>query len=354
MKNLIALLMIFSLLTACVGSIDEAIDEAANESQVFNEQDEEARQLIYRYFGDIFYFDKPTGQKSQLEAAYGVSTEAISFEDFSLNYKNVIAGNILGVKKLEENKYQVNLVIFYDEGADEYIYELTVSDGGEDLVIEKTDLVTRSKVLFEEESVVESKISPSGKYTAVLMKQLAPVLFYTVEDVEVPGYLGRYELFIDDGDGRRLVDYSFDPFSTNLPFEIWRFSENEKYLEYYEQGLGRLFNMYDIERSERTDIEIGGILDKSFWVNDSLVVCTAGGDIAPIIAIATAPNWKITDQEFVFPAELNDLDEESVWEFLVSWNPEIASLNCELDQTTLLYNEVDGKLEKFDLSGTLL
>lgn len=272
----------------------------------FNEQDEAARQLAYSYFRDHFV------------------SEADS-----------LGGNILGFKKLDATLYQVDAVMFRENDALRETYELQIDDE-----ILGMEMIGQEILQFEPAVMVESVSSDSGRYEAVVSKNLIPVNFYTTDEVEIPGFLGRYDLSLIEGEKSDLVDYSFDPFSTNQPFEIKQFSNGETYLEYFEHDLGRLFNMYDIEQRSLTNVEMAGIHQEGFWYEGRYIVCTTGGEFKPVIAAFTPPNWGMEDQDFLYPPYLNE--EDDIWGAISTVSPS-RGLDCRLDGNKLIYNE--GEIE---------
>ncbi len=137
------------------------------------------------------------------------------------------------------------------------------------------------------------------------MKSLIPVNFYSIENLEIPSFVGRYDLMLIENGESKIIDYSFDPFSTNLPFEMKAFVSEEAYFEYFEQGLGRLYNIYDLENDFRTDVRMPGIVDKSFWWEGRLIACTRSDiDFSAKVAIHDgSDNWGRDNFEIFYESE---------------------------------------------------
>ena len=209
----------------------------------YTEFDEQVRQQIYAYYGDMFFYDKDLQVKSRLD------------DEFKDGFGDVFGGNILGVKKLNEDLYQVDFVVFRD-GPMHYTHEVTLLKFHEDESDFSFEEVYKAELEFREPMLIFSLDSPSGDYFVRQYKNLVPVDFYTIEDVEVPAFLGRYDLYLDNvvtGE-KTLMDFSFDKFSTNQPFEFGEFSEDEKFFAYFEWDLGRFPYRYDIENLKRISL----------------------------------------------------------------------------------------------------
>jgi hypothetical protein len=314
------------LLSACANTTP--VSEEEPDEAYYEAFDEEARQFTYSYFGNIFFYDKSTGEKTGLTQAYNDSGQDMTWEEYQLAYSGVIGGNVLGFKRQEDGSFRVDVVLFEEFDVRQLGFEMFIEDDDGEVLITYEEQIEETALVFEDSTEIDNLGSPSGNYEAQVIKNLVAVDFYTPDGVAIPASLGRYDLVLDDGNEEVVVDFSFDPFSTNLPFEIRGFSDDGNYLEYFEQSFGRLFNLYDIEKEERTDIELAGIFDGGFWNDGKFIVCTSGGDTAATIALISPGKWEIKDHEYIEPEELNDLrTKEEIWDFLLS-NAEEGNYGC--------------------------
>lgn len=236
---------LFVIISAMFLIACQQLQEAEQELIYFDdytEFDEMLRQQIYTYWGDVFFYDKDLKQKNRLPA---------NFED---EFSDVFGGNILGVKKLDKDFFQLDLIVFREQPM-HYSYEVSLLNFDEIKSDFDFSLLDNRELKFEEEQEIERLSSPSGNYSIVQSKELVAVDFYTIEDVNVPGYLGRYNLWFEYGDERTLMDFSYDRFSTNHPFEFGEFSEDEKYFDYFEWDFARFPYRYDIENRIRLPLD---------------------------------------------------------------------------------------------------
>ncbi len=351
-KVLASLLLSVVIFSGCLGGEEARV---VKDEMEYSEADEAARQFIYRYLGDIVYVDQLSGKKSQLENAYARSAQDISLEEFTAKYADIVGGNVLGVIKTAYMTYQVDVVFFGEKDAYHHSYEFLIEKGEKGHKITQVLSEEVDELEFEERVLVDEMERPSLKGSAKVYKNLIPVDFYTVDGLDIPAYLGRYDLVYEDFESGEelLIDYSFDPLSTNLPFDLHSFAKDEGYIEYYEQDLGRLFNIYDLQNQNRIDILLGGLLEKSFWYKDLFVACTAPTEFTPIIEVAREGEWDMIDHHFIYPEELNgQTDTGQIWAYLGNTaGKSYNSLECHLAGGVLYYKDpVSGEEREQDLS----
>ena len=216
------------------------------------------------------------------------------------DFKNgdAVGGNVLGVYAFEED-YIAEVVIFHkDQSATFYEYEIEVQN----LEIMKKEVLSEQVLEFEETVVVDS-ISGFG-HEALVEKSVIPVIFTSPEGYDIPAFVGRYDLVVDGV----VADFSFDPFSTNLPFDLKGFADGGRYLEFFKQDLGRLYDIYDLQNG-LAEIELAGIYAKSSFEDGTIFYCLENG----ISSVFEEIGWKLKDQLFLNPIELNSLEGDAFW-----------------------------------------
>jgi len=315
--------------------------------EVEDVNDDESRQFTYGFFHSIF-----RGEASILA------------EKLDIDYTDIVGGNVIGFKRMEtasglnKGRYQVDVVFFKGEAGHQafrYTYELVTGKNPEgEVTIDNLNVMNEEELKFSAGKVVDSIKSDTGRFEATVEKRVIPVNFYTIEGVNIPAFLGRYDLVVHDLklDEEFLVDFSFDPFSTNLPFEMRGFMKNEEYFDYFEQNLGRLYNVFDIERGVRTDIQFRDFFGEGFWYNGYYIVCSVPDHWAPTISVFKPPNWGLLDQYYIYPMELNSLETEQKIRRSVPKEPiNLGDLNCDVDNEKLYYSEPSNSTTlEFDLS----
>lgn len=129
------------------------------------------------------------------------------------------------------------------------------------------------------------------------------------------------------------------------------FGERDQYLEYFESDFSSVFHLYDIEENRDIPLALTGHFAKSFWYNNTYIVCVDGGLDgwgSSIIAVRP-PQWE--QVYYIYPEEANTTDlaaKEKVLMDILNNNIDRAG-NCTLSGSILQFQKGTERAT-FDLS----
>jgi hypothetical protein len=245
---------------------------------------------------------------------------------------------VIGVDKVSDQQFWANTVYFKGDSIEEKSFDVFL-DGEKVIDVSLLESVERS---FSEVTELDRK--ESGAQTISIQKHVLPVTFQTLDGLEIDSFLGRYDLVYADSEQEQVIDYSFDPFSTNVGFELLDF-EGDRYFTYYKQDFAKLYTIYDLKLEQEVDLQVPGVIRNTYFTEDKVYICTQEIDYQEAVIslpLEKLPNHQMNDWQFLYPAETVGKNFEEIKDILKTESYDLTELSCYVDDNgQFIFEEID-------------